>query len=182
MIRPEVAAALWHWREVAAGGGVLAAGLWLIWLGGYLFVPLGVLVALGGAALALLAWRRLRFAPKGEAPGVVQIDEGQISYMGPQLGGFISLRDLAEVRLISLRGRRLWRLKQTDGQALLIPIDAAGSERLFDAFSALPGLSSADLLAALAPPRGADSRAVMAGGENRLVWRRAGRGILSAQD
>lgn len=179
MIRPEAQAALWRWREVAVGVAVLGFGLWLMRLGGYLLLPLGAAVGLGGVALGVLAWRRLRFVPVGEAPGVVQLDEGQVSYMGPQVGGFVSLRDLAELRLISMRGRRLWRLKQTDGQALLIPVEAAGAEALFDAFSSLPGLSSADLLAALAPSPGTGSRAVMAGGENRVVWRRAGRGVVA---
>ncbi len=182
MIRPEAQAALWRWREVALGVGVMGGGLWLMRLGGYLLLPLGAGGGLAGLALALLAWRRLRFASRGDAPGVVQVDEGQVSYMGPQVGGFVSLRDLLELRLISIRGRRMWRLKQTDGQALLIPVEAAGAEALFDAFSALPGMSSADLITALEPPRGAERRAVMAGGENRLVWRRSGRSDIARPD
>ncbi|PJF08380.1 hypothetical protein [Pseudorhodobacter sp. MZDSW-24AT] len=182
MIRPEAQAALWRWREVGVGMAVLALGLWLMRLGGYLLLPLGATVALAGLALGVLAWRRLQFVTAGAAPGVVQLDEGQISYMGPQVGGFVSLRDLVELRLISLRGRRLWRLKQADGQALLIPVEAAGAEALFDAFSSLPGLSSAALVAALAPVPGSDSRALMAGGENRVIWRRAGRGVVTGSD
>ena len=182
MIRPEAQRALWRWREVAAGLGLALLGLWGMRLGGYLLVPLGAAVALAGMSLALLAWRRLRFATQGEAPGVVQVIEGQVSYMGPQVGGFVSLRDLIELRLIAMQGRRLWRLKQADGQTLLIPVQAAGSEALFDAFAALPGMSSADLIAALTPARGTRSRAVMAGGENRLVWRRTGRDAVVAPD
>ncbi|MFN3722658.1 MAG: hypothetical protein ACK4VZ_06415 [Paracoccaceae bacterium] len=182
MIRPEARAALWRWREVALGGAVLALGLWLMRLGGYLLLPLGGAVGLAGVALAVLAWRRLRFASHGDAPGVVQVDEGQVSYMGPQVGGFVSLRDMIELRLIGMRGQRLWRLKQADGQALLIPVEAAGSDALFDAFASLPGMSSADLVTALAPPQGAGSRAVMAGGENRLVWRRSGLGAVMTKE
>lgn len=179
MIRDGARAALWRWREGFFALGIITFGLWLIALGGYLLMPLGALVAIGGAALAVLAVRRLRFAGPADAPGVVQVDEGQVGYLGPAVGGFVSLGDLVELRIISMRGRRLWRLKQGDGQAILIPVDAAGAEALFDAFSALPGLSSADLLAAVAPAPGARSRAVMAGGENRVVWRRAGRGVVA---
>jgi len=179
MIRDGARAALWRWREVMLALGIIGFGLWLAVLGGYLLVPLGALVAVGGASLGVLATRRLRFARQADAPGVVQVDEGQVGYLGPTVGGFVSLTDLVEVRIIGMRGRRLWRLKQADGQAVLIPVDAAGAEALFDAFSALPGLSSADLLAAVAPVAGADSRAVMAGGENRVVWRRAGRGVVA---
>ena len=182
MIRPEARAALWRWREVALGGGVLAFGLWLMQLGGYLLLPLGAAVGLAGVALGVLAWRRLRFASRGDAPGIVQVDEGQVSYMGPQVGGFVSLRDMTELRLIAMRGGRLWRLKQADGQALLIPVEAAGAEALFDAFASLPGMSSADLVTALDPPQGANSRALTAGGENRLVWRRSTSGAVMARD
>ena len=179
MIREEAREAIWRGREVFVGLCVVGLGGWLMALGGYVLVPFGALVALGGASFGVLAWRRLRFAKGGDAPGVVQVDEGQVSYMGPAVGGFVSLSDLVELRLIGMRGRRLWRLKQGDGQAILIPIDAHGAEALFDAFCALPGLSSADLLAALEPVAGTGGRALAAGGENRIVWRRKGRGVVS---
>jgi hypothetical protein len=182
MIRPEAQRLLWRWREVALGVVLALIGLWLVRLGGFLLVPAGIAVGLAGLSLALLAWRRARFATSGAAPGIVQVVEGQVSYMGPRVGGFVSLRDLTEVRLIAIKGNRLWRLKQSDGQALLIPVQAAGSEALFDAFAALPGLSSADLVLALTPIEGSQSRALMAGGENRLVWRRTGRDAVVAPD
>ena len=179
MIRQGAREVLWRWREVIVAAGVVVLGFWVTEGGGYLLPPLGGVIALGGAGFGLLALRRLRFSQTGDAPGIVEVDEGQVSYMGPQVGGMVSLPDLVELRLISIRGRRLWRLKQADGQAILIPLEAAGAEALFDAFSALPGMSSAALVAALEPPKGADSRAVMAGGENRLVWRREGRGVVA---
>lgn len=181
MIRDGAREALWQAREVLAGGALLGLGLWLMALGGYLLVPVGAGVGLGGLALGLLGLRRMRFAATGDAPGVVSVDEAQISYMGPQLGGFVSLTDLTEIRLITLRGRRMWRLKQTDGQALLVPLEAAGAEALFDAFSALPGLSSADLVAALEMP-GQGGAGLVRGdlAENRMVWQRKGRGVVSA--
>lgn len=179
MIRDGARAALWRAREVMLGLGLLAVGLWLMRLGGYLLLPVGAALGLGGLALGLLGLRRMRFAASGGAPGIVTVDEAQISYMGPQLGGFVSLPDLIEIRLVTMRGRRMWRLKQADGQALLVPLDATGAEALFDAFSALPGLSSGDLVAALSDPgpRGAGVvRADIA--ENRLVWQRRGRAVM----
>ena len=179
MIRQGAREVLWRWREVIVAAAVVILGFWVTEGGGYLLPPLGGAIALGGAGYGLLALRRLRFSRTGAAPGIVEVDEGQVSYMGPQVGGMVSLPDLVELRIISIRGRRLWRLKQADGQAILIPLEASGAEALFDAFAALPGMSSAALVAAVEPPKGADSRAVMAGGENRLVWRREGRGVVA---
>jgi hypothetical protein len=55
-------------------------------------------------------------------------------------------------------------LKQSDGQALLIPVSAAGADRLFDAFASLPGMDSQALVTA-AGGRAGDG----------VIWRR-GRG------
>jgi hypothetical protein len=162
LIRAEAQATLIRYREVLAAGAVGAVGLWLIGLGGWFLIPAGGIV-LGLAALwAISALRRLRFAQGVAAPGVVEIDEGQVGYLGPGLGGYVALPDLVELRLIRLHGKRVWRLKQEDGQALLIPVEAAGAERLFDAFSVLPGLDGQTLLAALEA----------AATEDRVVWRR----------
>ncbi len=179
LIRTEVAAGLTRWREVIAAAGVGLGGLWIVWLGGYLLVPVGAAVVALALAWGALAWRRLRFAQGVAAPGWVEVDEGQVGYLGPAFGGYVALPDLIEIRLMSMRGRRLWRLKQADGQVLLIPVDAAGAERLFDAFASLPGLGSAALLAALAPLAvGAGATLPAPDATTRVVWRRAGPGIV----
>ena len=180
MIRADLRADLWRWREVIGAGAVAALGLWVASGGGYLLVPIGLCIVALGAGLAMQGWRRLRFAQGGDAPGVVSVDEGQISYMGPQLGGFVSVPELAELRLITLRGRRLWRLRQVDGQVLLIPVDAAGAEGLFDVFATLPGMDMAALLAALAPQGDGSGRGLVAGEQMVVIWRRAGQGMARA--
>jgi hypothetical protein len=152
VIRAAVTEGAWRWREVIAAGGLGLFGLWLIWLGGFLLGPLGALILVLAAFWGITAWRRMRFAQGVAAPGMVEVDEGQVGYLGPSFGGFVALPDLVEVRLVTMYGRRLWRLKQADGQALLIPVDAAGAERLFDAFGSLPGMDMAALLAALETP------------------------------
>jgi len=182
MIRPELIAAARRGHEVIWAAGIVAAGGWLVWLGGYLLVPVGLAVAGMGMALALMAWRRMRFAQDTVTPGVVEVDEGQIGYLGPMIGGYVSLPELAEVRLITLRGRRLWRLKQNDGQTILIPVDALGAEKLFDAFASLPGMDSAALVAALGRPdttAAAQLLSVPAATipEMHLIWRRRGAGV-----
>jgi hypothetical protein len=153
MIRGEIVDAAYRLREVIAAGAVGLFGLWLIWLGGYLLLPVGIVVLALATVWAVTALRRIRFAQDIMAPGMVEVDEGQIGYLGPALGGYVALPDLVELRLVTMQGRRLWRLKQADGQTLLIPVDAAGADRLFDAFGSLPGMDLAALVVALESPQ-----------------------------
>lgn len=181
MIRPDVLALLHRSAEVIWATLPLGFGLWLIFLGGYLLTPIGTVIAAVGVAWVILALRRMRFAQAVDAPGVVEVDEGQIGYLGPQIGGYVSLPELAEIRLITLRGRRMWRLKQRDGQAILIPVDATGAERLFDAFASLPGMKTSDLVAALQPADSTGQTLPKTANlpEMRLIWRRPGAGVVA---
>jgi hypothetical protein len=179
LIRPELLAAAHRGREVIAALLLTAAGVWIASYGGYLLLPLGGALGLLGVSWMLLSLRRLRFQQEGEAPGFVRVTEAQIAYMGPRVGGFIGLPDLSEIRLLTLRGRRIWKLKQGDGQLLHIPVEAQGAETLFDAFATLPGIDTAALVAALgtdAPP--SDSKVVGLAGADRLIWSRKGAGVV----
>ena len=178
-IRREVTEMIWRAREVIWAGLVVAAGGWLIGLGGLVLVPVGLVVGGIGAVLAVTAFRRMRFEQSVAAPGIVELDEAQVGYLGPGIGGFLSLPELVELRLLSLRGRRLWRLKQADGQALLIPVDAKGAERLFDAFANLPGMDTAGLVAALDPASLPTGAALTLAAQTRVIWRRAGKGVVA---
>ena len=178
-VRPEVTAAIWRGREVIAALGVVAGGVWLAWLGGYVLVPVGVGVVGIGSAWGVQAWRRSRFAQAVDAPGVVEVDEGQVGYLGPDAGGFVSLPDLVELRFLTLGGRRMWRLKQADGQALLLPVDAAGAERLYDAFASLPGMDTQALVLALDSGRAAGAGVAENVTDSRVIWRRSVRVALT---
>lgn len=160
LVREEVMALARRWREVIAAGAVALSGVWLMRLGGYLLFPLGALTTGSAAVWALQTVRRLRFVQDVDAPGMVEVDEGQVGYLGPTFGGYVDLPDLVELRVIVIHGKRLWRLRSSDGQALLIPVAAAGGERLFDAFAALPGMDTQALAAAAGE------------GAERVVWRR----------
>lgn len=149
MIRPEVKAHLHRWREVIAAVALGATGLWLASLGGWLLQGIGLILVALALGWTVIAWRRLRFLRGVAAPGVVEVDEGQVGYWGPNFGGFIALADLAELRLAEVGGARHWRLRTHGGEVLMIPVDAAGAERLYDAFATLPGIDMAALTAAL---------------------------------
>lgn len=179
-IRPELLATLHRWREVIAGAALAALGLWTATRGGYLLTPLGLAIVALGTGWALTAIRRLRFLQDGEAPGIVRVTEAQIAYYGPRIGGFVGLPDLAEIRLLTLRGRRIWKLRQTDGQLLHIPVESDGAEALFDAFASLPGIDMAALVAALGTDAApSDARVIALAEVDRLIWTRKGAGIVA---
>jgi len=161
-LRPEAVANLLRWREALGAVGAIVIGLWMMSDTGPVVRAVGGLVALVGAGLLVNALRRLRFAGRDDAPGVVLLTEGQISYLGPYEGGTIALRDLAVLRLRSEGGAKSWLLQDRQGNALAIPHGAKGEAVLFDAFAALPGLDMAALLARL---EGAHSGSV-------IVWQR----------
>ena len=172
-IRPELAETLTRWREVIAAAAVALLGaLGLAWGSGYLLPVAGLILLAFGLAWAVQAIRRLRFLQAGEAPGIVRVTEAQIAYLGPRVGGFVGLPDLVELRLLTLRGRRIWRLRQIDGRMLHIPVEADGAEALFDAFAALPGMDTGALVAALGSDTPSDSRVVALAEVDRLIWTR----------
>ncbi len=151
LLRPEALATLARWREVMAALGAFGVAVWLFRLGGYILAPMGALLGVAALGWVIIALRRIRFSRPVNAPGLVEVDEGQIGYFGAGLGigGYVALRDLVEIRLLRLRGSLYWRLKQSDGQAVLIPVAAAGAPALYDAFATLPGIDMGRLTAAL---------------------------------
>jgi hypothetical protein len=178
-IRPELTETLSRWREVIAAVTTAALGALGLGLGtGYVIPGAGLILLVTGLAWVVQSVRRQRFLQPGEAPGIVRVTEAQIAYLGPRIGGFVSLPELAELRLLTLRGRRVWRLRQADGQMLHIPVEAEGAEALFDAFAALPGMDTGALLAALGGDAPSDSRVVALSEVDRLVWARREAGVI----
>lgn len=178
LIRPDALALLRRWREVILAGGLGFLGLWVATRGGPILAALGIGLAALGVGWALSGWRRMRFAQGITAPGLVEVIEGEVRYFGPSLGGAVSLADLTELRLITLRGRRVWRLKQRDGQALLIPVDAAGAEALYDGFTTLPGLDMAAVLSALSPAPTGPGLVPAHLPDMVVIWHRKGSGLV----
>lgn len=145
-IRPEAAAALMRWREVLIGSAV--AGLGLMWaLGpGGLLGWIGWALVIAGAALGVTGLRRMKFRQDGQGPGIVQIDEGKITYFGPLDGGAVATSELQRLILDPTAHPACWVLEQHGVSPLHIPVNAAGSDALFDAFGALPGLDTGRLV------------------------------------
>lgn len=150
-IRPQARAALWRWRETLAGAAIAALGSY--WLTGFgLLQVLGGALVVLGAVFAFAGWQRARFRSLRGGPGVVQVDEGRVTYFGPLNGGSVDLRDLSLVSLDPTSEPTAWLLRQGGAADLQIPINAAGAEQLFDAFSTLPGIRTEYMLNQLNKP------------------------------
>ena len=144
-IRPEIRALFRKYSEVIAGVALALLGVWNILGTGWVLDLLGFALLVLGAGIAFTALRRLRFPVQSDGPGVVEIDERQISYFSAYSGGTVSIENLARVTAVSpAAGSAVkdmhWHLEEDGGTVLSIPASAAGVERLFDAFAALDGV------------------------------------------
>lgn len=161
-IRPEAKAGLARWREALAGAAVIALGLyWALSVGGFLGW-IGWLLVPAGAGIAVIGVQRARFRIAGQGPGVVMVDEGEITYMGPLSGGSVSVPDLERLVLDPSARPAHWVLDQPGQPVLHIPVNAEGAGDLFDVFATLPGLRTERMLAEL--NRG--------GGHPVVIWER----------
>ncbi len=148
-IRPEVAAHLRRWREPLISGAVLCLGLWLALSPGPFVAGLGWAIALAGGLMLFVSFRRVRFNRAGDGPGYVKLDEGEVTYMGPYYGGSVALADLTSLALRRREDQKtFWLLAHEEG-LLVVPVNAAGTDVLFDAFTTLEGLSMPAVLRAL---------------------------------
>lgn len=148
-IRPEARAALWRWRECLFGSGAALVGVYWILGPGRLLGWVGGAILVLGLALVVIGLQRARFRARGDGTGVVQVDEGQITYFGPLSGGTIAARELDRLVLDPTSSPAHWVLGQPGQPPLHIPVDAAGADALFDIFAALPGLRTERMLAQL---------------------------------
>ncbi|WP_299563448.1 hypothetical protein [uncultured Sulfitobacter sp.] len=147
--RPEAKTALWRWREVLVAAAIFVLGLWWTWGPGQLLAIPGAALMLGGIALALIGVQRGRFRGDADGPGAIQVEGGQIAYFGPLTGGVIALADLERLSLDATATPPHWFLESKGRDGLAIPVNAAGSEALFDAFVSLPGIRTERMLAEL---------------------------------
>jgi hypothetical protein len=169
LVRPELRARLLRWREAGIGVLLTLGGLWgvatsggVVFLGAVCAVVLGLALVRGGV-------RRARFPGGGEGPGLVEVDERQITYFGPAGGAAVSIDALTRVEVVANGGdasaRGLFWVFESEGMPpLVVPGNAVGAERLFDALTALPGVDFAQVAAATGAT----------GGRRFVVWARAG--------
>lgn len=160
--RPEAVAAIQRWRECLIGLMIALIGVWFISGPGFLLAVPGYGFLAGGAALIWLGIQRGRFRGADDGAGAVQVVEGQVTYFGPLTGGTVSLREMDSLTLEGAMFPAHWKLTQEGQAPLLIPVNAAGVDALFDAFASLPGIKTERMLASLrANPH-----------QSTVIWRR----------
>lgn len=153
-IRPAVLMHFNKWREAYFVAGVLLLGIWLFMHGfatlNLVLQALGLIVSLVGIVLLRTAIQRIRFKRSQKAPGMVDITEREISYFGPLHGKTIALESLRKIELRESEAYgAIWVLHHFDGDPMIVPISAKGSDRLFDAFTGLSGVKMDVLVAAV---------------------------------
>lgn len=147
--RPEVRALIWRWREALAALGVAVLGLyWVLGPGGLLGLVGWAMGALA-VGLAVVGIQRGRFRGASGGPGVVLVDEGEITYLGPLTGGSVAAPDLERLALDPTAKPPHWVLEQPGRPSLFIPVNAEGADGLFDVFAALPGMRTERMLSEL---------------------------------
>ncbi len=147
-VRPEASRQLKRWREALIGLGVLMVGAWWAIAFNGIVSWVGTALCVAGVVLAITGVQRGRFRSNTGGPGLVQIDEGRVTYFGPLTGGSIDLAEMSDLAFDPTGEPAHWRLSQPGQPQLFIPISAAGNDLLFDAFSTLPGLRSDALISA----------------------------------
>jgi len=148
-LRPEARSFLNRYRDLIIAGLVGSIGLyWALTTFG-LMVWVGWLLVIVAGAFALSGIQRLRFKTETGGIGIVTIKEGQITYLAPFDGGLVALSDLDTLILDYGQDAPRWVLKQLGQTDVQIPLNAEGTDKLFDIFAALPGLQTGEMLSAL---------------------------------
>lgn len=142
-IRPEARAALWHWRGVLQGAGVILLGLWFFWRFFGLLSWLGLALMLLGAFLTWAGVLRARIRLAKGGPGMVEIVERRVTYFSPVGGNEFSLDDVTRIEVTTTgqgSADMFWLFHLKDGSLARIPAAAAEGDRIIDALTALKGV------------------------------------------
>lgn len=150
-VRPEIIQGIRRYRDAMIGAVVSVLGVgWALSSVGFMST-LGMVVSVAGALLLFAGIQRARFALGRHGRGVVAIDEGKVTYYGPDGGGSVDIDDLLQVDLAPAAhddDDAEWLLLADEAPApLRIPVEAVGADKLFDVFSRLDGIRIPRLLA-----------------------------------
>lgn len=147
---------MWRYRDAVIGVVVSIFGVgWAMSSVGFMTI-LGFSVSIAGALLIFAGIQRGRFRVDADGKGVVSVDEGQVTYFGPNRGGTVHVDDLMQVDLApadEFAPERRWLLlSQGADEPLEVPVNAVGAEHLFDVFAKLRGIRLQSMLDMVSDP------------------------------
>jgi hypothetical protein len=146
-LRPEARAMIWRLREVIAAVVLTAALAW--WAVSSFGVMRWIVLTLALLSLVcvIAALQRARFVASGSGAGLVEVDEGVVSYLTALTGGQVEISEITSVTLLpALKGPAQWQIEAPGQSPLLIPLDAVDAEKLFDVFVSLDGIETEKML------------------------------------
>lgn len=154
-VRPEASDWFMRWREALIGGAIALWGLNVFLTSFGIGRAAGGLAVALGLALVFTGVRRARRPAVGDGPGVVEVDERQITWFGPNAGGAVSVDALTKVEIRTTAADPFdsdfyWVFHHGEGPPLEVPGDAAGADALFDALSPLSDIDYGGVIRAAA--------------------------------
>lgn len=158
LIRPELRATYFKWRELIWAGLALAV-LVILFIradafGQTTFMWFYSLLILAACLTLWPAFRRGRLRLAEGQFGQVELDERKITYFLAGEGWSLSIDDLVRVEIARTRQGPFgddvfWRLVDRAGSSIVVPTSANGADQLVDAISALNGVSYDRIIAAM---------------------------------
>lgn len=154
-LRPEALTTLRRWREPAAIALAMGFAVWLLWKAYIQSSVVSGLIGLGVTALVgsllYVSYLRARLRRDVSGPGVVEINERNITYFSPEQGGEVEVDNITRIQISTLPGAsgdRNWIIWHLAG-SLVIPAAAEGADRLIETFASLNGFKYETILKAM---------------------------------
>ena len=148
-VRPEAISYFQNYRGFILSAMIVIAGVYILASSfGTTRIAGGIILIIG-----LLVWhdayRRFKFPDGRGGLGVLEVDERRVSYLFGGIETSISMDSLDRIELHrSVKGVVTWIFYGPDGM-LSVPGDAGGTDALFDALVALPGINYSQAEAAM---------------------------------
>ena len=148
-VRPEAISYFQNYRGFILSAMIVIAGVYILASSfGTTRIAGGVILIIG-LLVGHDAYRRFKFPDGRGGRGVLEVDERRVSYLFGGIETSISMDSLDRIELHrSVKGLVTWIFYGPDGM-LSVPGDAEGTDALFDALVALPGINYSQAEAAM---------------------------------
>ena len=148
-VRPEAISYFQNYRGFILSAMIVIAGVYILASSfGTTRIAGGVILIIG-LLVGHDAYRRFKFPNGRGGRGVLEVDERRVSYLFGGIETSISMDSLDRIELHrSVKGLVTWVFYGPDGM-LSVPGDAEGTDGLFDALVALPGINYSQAEAAM---------------------------------